>query len=148
MNVTWILKRFDDLTPHQLYALLQLRNAVFVVEQACVFQDADGVDVDGYHLLGFHGDLLVAYTRLLPPGLTFPEASIGRVVTAFAARRFGVGRQLMQQSIDAVYRLFGEGPIQIGAQLYLKTFYESFGFVQSDAGYLEDGIKHIHMIKA
>ena len=147
MHLDWILKPFDALTPHQLYAVLQLRNEVFVVEQQCVFQDADNNDQGSYHLMGFNGDTLVAYTRLLPPGLTYDQASIGRVVTAPAVRRYGVGKKLMQESIDAVYHLFGKGPIKIGAQLYLKAFYESFGFIQVGAPYLEDGIEHIYMLK-
>lgn len=147
MHIHWVLKKFDDLTPHELYAILQLRNAVFVVEQTCVFQDADGMDQGSYHLMGFDGAALVAYTRLLPPGLGYEQASIGRVVTAPPVRRYGAGKKLMQQSIDAVYELFGKGPIKIGAQLYLKKFYESFGFVQTGDRYLEDGIAHIHMLK-
>lgn len=147
MHIHWVLKKFDDLTPHQLYAILQLRNAVFVVEQTCAFQDADNNDQGSYHLMGFDNDILVAYTRLLPPGLTYEQASIGRVVTAPSVRRYGVGKKLMQQSIDAVYELFGTGPIKIGAQLYLKRFYQSFGFVQIGDIYLEDGIEHIHMLK-
>jgi ElaA protein len=148
MQIHWVLKKFEELTPHELYAVLQLRSAVFVVEQACVYQDADNKDPNSYHLMGLNENRLVAYTRLLAPGVSYAEASIGRVVTAPAVRRYGYGKKLMQESIDAVYRLFGNGPIKIGAQLYLKSFYESFGFVQTGAPYLEDGIPHIHMIKA
>ena len=147
MHIHWFLERFDDLTPHQLYAILQLRNDVFVVEQTCAFQDADGKDQGSYHLMGYHDATLVAYTRLLPPGLGYAQASIGRVVTAALVRRHGVGKWLMHKSIDLVYELFGPGPIKIGAQLYLKTFYESFGFVQTGKPYLEDGIEHIYMLK-
>lgn len=147
MHIDWVLKKFDDLTPHQLYAILQLRNAVFVVEQACVFQDADDKDQDSYHFMGFDGKTLIAYTRLVPPGLAYRHASIGRVVTAPAVRRYGVGKKLMEESINAVYTLFGKEPIKIGAQLYLKRFYESFGFAQVGEPYLEDGIKHIYMLK-
>jgi ElaA protein len=147
MQIRWVLKTFDALTPHELYAILQLRNAVFVVEQSCVFQDADDKDQSSHHLMGFDNDNLIAYTRLLPPGLAYAQASIGRVVTAQALRRYGVGKKLMQQSIDSVYELFGAGAIKIGAQLYLRHFYESFGFVQTGAPYLEDGIEHIYMLK-
>jgi len=147
MQILWVLKFFDALTPHELYAILQLRNAVFVVEQSCVFQDADDKDQDSHHLMGFDNNSLIAYTRLLPPGLAYAQASIGRVVTAQAVRRYGVGKKLMQQSIDSIYQLFGTGTIKIGAQLYLKSFYESFGFVQTGEPYLEDGIKHIYMLK-
>ena len=147
MHVDWVLKKFEALTPYELYAVLQLRNAVFVVEQACVFQDADDKDQGSYHLMGFDGTALIAYTRLLPSGLGYEYASIGRVVTAPAVRRYGVGKKLMQQSIEAVYKLFGPGIIKIGAQLYLKQFYESFGFLQIGEPYLEDGIEHIYMLK-
>lgn len=147
MQINWLLIKFEELTPYQLYAVLQLRNEVFVVEQNCVFQDADDKDQQSYHLMGFDGATLVAYTRLVPAGVSYTEASIGRVVTAPSVRRLGAGRQLMQQSIEALYNLFGHVPIKIGAQLYLKSFYESFGFMQISEIYLEDGIKHIHMLK-
>lgn len=146
MQIQWIEKKFDALTPYQLYAILQLRNEVFVVEQNCVFQDADDKDQDSYHLMGFGNNKLVAYTRLVPPGHIYAEASIGRVVTSPAVRRSGAGRELMQQSIDRCYQLFGKGPIRIGAQFYLKNFYESFGFQQVSDIYLEDGIEHIYMV--
>ena len=147
MQVQWLLKKFEELTPYQLYAILQLRNEVFVVEQNCVFQDADDIDQSSYHLMGFCNNRLVAYTRLVRPGESYEQVSIGRVVTSPSARRTGVGKELMQQSIDAVYKIFGFQPIRIGAQLYLKKFYESFGFKQVSEVYLEDGIEHVYMIK-
>lgn len=147
MQLHWILKKFEELAPYQLYAILQLRNEVFVVEQNCVFQDADDKDQNSYHLMGFSDNKLVAYTRLVPPGLAYTEMSIGRVVTSPAVRRSGAGRELMKKSITTCYELFGEGPIKIGAQLYLKNFYESFGFRQISDVYLEDGIEHIYMRK-
>ncbi|HUC82417.1 MAG TPA: GNAT family N-acetyltransferase [Flavisolibacter sp.] len=147
MQMTWLLKKFADLTPFELYAALQLRSEVFVVEQNCVFLDADDKDQDAYHLLGCQQNKLVAYTRLLPAGVAYAEVSIGRVVTAPAVRRTGAGRLLMQESINKSYDLFGINPIKIGAQLYLKTFYESFGFVQTGDPYIEDGIPHIYMLK-
>jgi ElaA protein len=149
MTLTWLLKPFTDLTTPELYALLQLRSEVFVVEQTCAFQDIDGQDQAAWHLLGYAptGEL-VAYTRLFGAGISYPEASIGRVVVSPRYRRYGLGRALMQESIAAVGQLFGEQPIQIGAQLYLQAFYESFGFRQVGAGYLEDDIPHIHMVRA
>lgn len=146
-EVLWTCKHFDDLTPHELYAIIRLRNEVFVVEQNCVFQDADDKDQSCYHLMGLYNDQLVAYTRLVPGGVCYPEISIGRVITSPAHRASGFGKELMKQSIDHAYRLFGKQPIQIGAQLYLKKFYESFGFVKVGEVYDEDGIDHIHMIK-
>ncbi|MBD0299355.1 MAG: GNAT family N-acetyltransferase [Nitrososphaera sp.] len=146
MHIHWLLKRFDELTPFQLYAALQLRSAVFVVEQNCVYLDADDKDQNSYHLLGFADNKLVAYTRIVPAGVMYQEVSIGRVVTAPGVRRTGVGRQLMQQSIKSVYNLFNNVPIRIGAQLYLQEFYASFGFQQISDVYLEDGIEHIYML--
>lgn len=147
MKIRWLLKKFDELTPYELYEILQLRNEVFVVEQNCAFQDADNNDQSAWHLMGFDEKNLVAYTRLLPAGAVYEKASIGRVVTSPAVRRTGVGKELMQQSIDAIYKLFGAQPIKIGAQLYLKKFYESFGFEQISGVYLEDDIEHIYMLK-
>ena len=147
MNIQWKLKAFDDLTPHELYAILQLRNEVFVVEQNCVFQDADDKDQASFHLSGYDQNKLVAYTRLVPAGIAYDEPSIGRVITSPAARGTGAGKVLMQVSIEKTYELFGIEPIKIGAQLYLKKFYEGFGFQQISEPYLEDGIPHIYMLK-
>jgi ElaA protein len=147
MQIHWLLKKFEALTPYQVYAILQLRNEVFVVEQQCVFQDADDNDQHCYHLMGFNDNKLVAYTRIVPEGVIYPQASIGRVVTSPLVRRLGAGKELMQKSIDAVYNLFGKLPIKIGAQLYLKQFYESLGFHQVSDVYLEDGIEHIYMLR-
>jgi len=148
MHIQWLLKKFEELSPFELYALLQLRNEVFVVEQNCVFQDADDKDQNCYHLMGSADGKLIAYTRLAPPGLIYEQPSIGRVVTSPLVRRSGAGKELMLRSIDAVYTLFGIQPIRIGAQLYLKRFYESLGFEQISKVYLEDGIEHIYMIKS
>jgi ElaA protein len=146
--MNWKLKKFDDLQPHELYAILRLRNEVFVVEQQCIFQDADEKDQGCYHLMGFIDESLAAYTRLVPPGWIYPEASIGRVVTSPAFRGGGSGKLLMQRSIETCIDLFGQVDIKIGAQLYLKKFYESFGFIQSSAIYLEDNIEHIYMLRS
>jgi ElaA protein len=147
MQIHWILDKFEDLTPYQLYAILQLRNEVFVVEQNCVFQDADNNDQESYHLMGFNENKLIAYSRLVPAGKMYKQASIGRVVTSLTIRRSGAGKELMKHSIDAVYNLFGIQPIKIGAQLYLRQFYCLFGFDQASSVYIEDGIEHIYMIK-
>lgn len=147
--MNWLLKRFDDLTPAELYAILRLRNEVFVVEQNCVFQDADNKDHGSWHLMGLdEKNNLLAYTRLLPPGLAYTEASIGRVVTSPAARRTGLGKELMQRSLEELYRLWGPQPVRIGAQCYLTAFYRSLGFHPQGAIYFEDGIEHIEMVKS
>lgn len=145
MPLNWILKKFNDLTALELYAIMQLRNEVFVVEQDCVYQDADGKDLLAMHLCGWDGNRLAAYTRIIPPGISYTEASIGRVVTAPAYRKTGAGRRLMQESIKLTLAYFNCTSIKIGAQVYLTEFYQSLGFVQSSKEYLEDGIPHIEM---
>ena len=145
--MTWKLKTFDSLTPYELYAILRLRTEVFVVEQTCVFQDMDNKDQHCYHLMGWRDDLLIAYTRLVPPGIFYIEPSIGRVVSSPAARGNGIGKLLMKKSIEEVFHLYGKTPIKLGAQLYLKKFYESLGFIQTSGIYDEDGINHIEMMR-
>lgn len=146
MPAQWVCKKFDELTLQELYAILQLRIEVFIVEQNCPFQDADNKDMDCYHFMCWNHPVLSAYARLVPAGVAFNEISIGRVVTSPKARQKGLGKELLQKSVSNCYQTFGKQPIRIGAQLYLKKFYESIGFQQDGAVYLEDGIKHIEMI--
>lgn len=148
----WRCIAFAALTPAELYRVLQLRTEVFVVEQNCVFQDMDGADASCLHLAGEtarHSDepQLMAYARLVPAGLKFPEASIGRVATAAQARGTGVGHALMRESIDELHRRWGTQPIRIGAQAHLQAFYRQHGFEPQGDGYLEDGIPHVHMLR-
>jgi ElaA protein len=146
--VSWRCKFFTELTNFEVYKILQLRNEVFIVEQNCVYQDCDDKDLKAYHFMGWDDDKLVAYTRLLSPGISYPDAaSIGRVITSPSVRGKNVGKELMTNSIAEVYRLFGKIPIRISAQFYLKRFYESFSFVQYSDVYMEDGIEHIGMKK-
>ena len=144
--ITWSYKSFDQLLPGELYSILRLRSEVFVVEQNCVFLDMDNKDLYCGHLMGWDGHLLAAYSRIVPAGVSYGENSIGRIVTSPAARGSGIGRELLVKSIDHLYTLYGKCPIRIGAQYYLKKFYESFGFVQKGEIYLEDGIEHIEML--
>jgi len=145
--INWSLKKFDDLGVQELYAILRLRSEVFVVEQNCVFQDMDNKDQSAFHLMGWENNALAAYTRIVPPGVAYEFCSIGRVITSPAARGGGVGKLLMEKSIEEAQHLFGKVPIKIGAQLYLKGFYTLFGFKQSSDPYDEDGIEHIEMIR-
>ena len=149
MNITWYHKHFEELNTTELYQILQLRNEVFIVEQSCPFQDLDDKDFKCYHFIGFDTDSqkMMAYTRIVPAGISFKEASIGRVITSPLARKGGIGKQLMNKSIELLEELYGGVSIKIGAQLYLKKFYESFGFQQVEEVYMEDGIEHILMIK-
>lgn len=145
-TLTWRCERFDALSPGALYEILHLRNRVFVVEQDCVYCDTDHLDHQAWHLQGLDAEgALVAYTRLLAAGVAYERPAIGRVITAPEARRSGLGKALMHESIAACARLFGATEIEIGAQVYLRRFYEGFGFVQEGDEYLEDGIPHIHM---
>ncbi len=146
MDIEWRCVSFDKLTPIELYEIMKLRSRVFVVEQNCLFLDADDKDQYSFHLSGWNGDNLLAYARLLPPATAYPQMSIGRVVGTPEHRNTGIGRKLMQRAIEMCCQLFGKGNIKIGAQLYLKKFYGSFGFRQTGEIYLEDGIEHIHMI--
>ena len=139
-------KNFSDLTPEELYAILRLRSEVFVVEQNCVFLDADNKDQHCSHVM-IHAPSLIACSRLVPPGISYKEMSIGRVVSHPSSRGTGAGKLLMEKSLEYLYDKFGPGPVRIGAQLYLKKFYESFGFQQCSEVYLEDGIDHILMLK-
>ncbi|MBT1705083.1 GNAT family N-acetyltransferase [Chryseosolibacter indicus] len=147
MDFKKICKPFHDLTPIDLYAIIKLRIEVFIIEQNCIFQDLDDKDQECYHLMFYKDGSLEAYSRLLPAGLSYPEMSIGRVITSKRVRGTGAGKQLMEESIDLCYQYFGKGPIKIGAQLYAKKFYEQVGFQQSGPVYLEDGIEHITMTK-
>jgi ElaA protein len=149
MNITWYHKHFNDLSSTELYQILQLRNEVFIVEQNCPFQDLDDKDFKCFHLIGFDTDSqkIMAYTRIVPASVSYEEVSIGRVVTSPQARGGGIGKKLMQKSIELLEELYGGVSIKIGAQYYLKKFYESFGFQQVEEIYLEDGIEHILMIR-
>ena len=146
-SINWILKKFDELTLDELYSILQLRSQVFVVEQTCIYQDPDGKDNKAWHLMGIDKDQLLAYTRILPPGVSYTDPSIGRVVIASSARKSGLGRELMLRSIDTCEKLFGKLPITLAAQAYLKGFYASLGFIISGEVYKEDGIDHIQMTR-
>jgi ElaA protein len=146
INMECVLKKFEELTVAELYAVLQLRNRVFAVEQNCVYADMDDKDQDSHHLMGWENGQLIAYTRLIPPGLIYPQASIGRVVTATDKRKTGAGKKIMELSIQYLYELFGKGVIRISAQVYLIRFYRSFGFIERGEPYLEDHIDHIEML--
>ena len=148
MNLEWKIKRFDALSVSELYKLLQLRSEVFVVEQNCVYQDIDGKDGKALHLIGEDNGEILAYARLFKPHDYFEEASIGRVVVKETSRSKKLGHILMREAIQVIETHFEVTEITISAQLYLKHFYESHGFVQISDTYLEDDIPHIRMKKA
>ena len=142
------VKTFSEISTTELYAILQLRSEVFVVEQDCVYQDIDYKDQKAIHVLGYKNEKLVAYTRIFKPGDYFKEASIGRVVVAENQRKFGYGHIIMEHSIEAIKACFNEITIKISAQQYLQNFYEAHKFHQISEAYLEDNIPHIAMLKS
>lgn len=148
LSITIKCVPFYELSHDELYAILALRQEVFVVEQNCPFLDADGKDQIALHLMIFDKDQqLVAYTRLFDKDVYYEGyTSIGRVVTSPKARGGGLGRVLMEKSIEKVLELFGQAPIEIGAQKYLEKFYQSLGFQPTGNDYIEDGIPHTYMI--
>ena len=148
-TLEWQSKAFDRLTVNELYEVMRLRMAVFVVEQQCWYQDADGLDASCVHLLGrLPSGELACYLRIVPPGLRYAEPSIGRVVVDSHFRGSGIGRALMIRGIEiteATYPAFG---IRLSAQKYLERFYQSLGFISEGDDYLDDGIPHVEMYRA
>lgn len=142
----WKLKTFNELTVRELFDLYYLRQEVFVVEQDCPYQDADRKDLKSYHLMGYQGDVLVSYLRIVQPGVSYREVSIGRVVTKKSFRRKGTGSKLMNKGREELEKIYGLVPIRISAQKYLKTFYEALGYKPTGKEYLEDNIPHIEML--
>lgn len=141
----WKLKTFDQLTTTEMYNLLSLRTAVFVVEQNCPYQELDGKDQVAQHLwLENEAGEVVALCRLLPQGLSFAEASIGRVLVNPAYRGENWGRALVKAALEVLQQA-GEDAITIEAQYYLRDFYRGFGFVENSEPFDEDGIKHVNM---
>lgn len=149
--MNWILKPWSELTTDELYELLALRAEVFVVEQTCPFQDLDGLDRrEGvWHLLGYRGDLLAAYARIMAPGIGDESgAAIGRVVTSPRARGDGLGHQLIGEAVKACETRWPAHSIWLGAQAHLQGFYGQHGFLAEGEGYLEDDIPHMGMRKS
>jgi ElaA protein len=145
MSISWKTKNFDELSTQELYQILRLRSEVFVVEQNCVYQDIDNKDQKALHLFGIVEGEIIAYSRLFKPGDYFEFSSIGRVVVDEKHRDKNFGHELIDQSILEINRRFNVQNITISAQLYLKKFYESHGFVATSETYLEDDIPHIEM---
>ena len=145
-NIIWQYKTFEELKAEELYKILKIRSEVFIVEQNCPYQDVDGKDQKSFHFSGWVDEFPVAYTRIIPPNVSYAEASIGRVLTVMSHRQNGTGKILMNKAIDHTLRQFNVNEIKIGAQLYLEKFYNSLGFRQTSPQYLEDGIPHIEML--
>ena len=139
-------KKFNQLTLHELYEILQLRSEVFVVEQNCVYQDIDSKDQNSLHVIGKKNDKIIAYCRIFKAGDYFKYASVGRVVVSSKERNLGYGHIIFKASIDAVHNYFNDEKIKISAQQYLTKFYNEHNFKQIGDFYLEDGIPHVAMV--
>ena len=142
----WKIKRFEELTTTELYEILRVRAEVFVVEQTCIYQDLDEKDKRAYHLYCEESGKVKAYLRILDRGISYPEISIGRVLTTENNRRKGLAREMMKNAIDFICKDLGENQIRISGQLYLQAFYESLGFQTVSEMYLEDDIPHVEML--
>lgn len=147
MEIQFECKHFKELSTLELYTILKSRMEVFTLEQECAYQDCDDRDLFAYHLAGMHGSELMAYSRLLPPGIAYEQyCSIGRVLTRKPARGSGIGKQLMVRSIEICDTLFS-CDIKISAQSYLERFYTELGFTATGEHYFEDNIPHMSMIR-
>lgn len=145
--MNWSVIPYSDLSLDDFHDILSLRVEVFVVEQDCVYQEVDGKDKASFHLIGKDEDNnILAYSRILPGGISYDEPSIGRVVVSKRSRNKGLGRVMMNECLNFMYKEFPGQSIRISAQTYLKKFYEEIGFQDTGKSYLEDGIPHLEML--
>lgn len=148
MIINWQFFDFHDLSKFQLHEIMKFRQAIFIVEQDCPYQDADEKDKDSFHLLGFdESQQLVAYLRLVKEGISYDEISFGRIATHLSVRGKGVGKDLMEEGIRQANNLYGKPQIRISAQSYLVPFYKAFNFKSTGKEYLEDDIPHTEMLR-
>lgn len=143
----WKLKQFNELTLSELYQILKSRVDIFVVEQECPYPEIDGIDPECIHLFKKDQDKIVAYARLVPKDILYPYPSIGRIIVDLDYRKFGYGRELLNRAISVITEEWGEKEIKLHGQVYLREFYQSFGFQEVSDPYLEDGIPHVDMIR-
>jgi ElaA protein len=147
MHLDWQIKHYTDLTLNEFHDIIALRLEAFVVEQNCAYLDLDGKDKKSYHLICRNGKGdVVATARILPPGISYKDASIGRVVIKDEIRGFGIGHDLMDRCIAFSKTEFGDSPIRISAQKHLENYYEKHGFSSTGKEYMEDEIPHVEML--
>lgn len=142
----WQTSAFDALAPAVLYRAIKLRQDVFILEQECLYPDLDDLDPQATHILCWREGVLVAYQRCLPPGVSYPQSSIGRIIVTPEVRGVQLGRQLVQRGIDYNLAQWPDHDIKIGAQAHLQPFYTSLGFATVGEEYMEDGIMHAPML--
>ena len=145
-ELRWQITEFDGLETAQLYAALRLRLEVFAIEQNSLYQDLDNLDQQAIHMLAWEQGQLLAYQRCLPPGASYTESAIGRIVVAAPARGRQLGRELVRRGIRHNLEQWPNQGIRINAQSYLRRFYEELGFVADGDDYNLDGIPHIQML--
>ncbi|MDY0942979.1 GNAT family N-acetyltransferase [Priestia megaterium] len=145
--MTWCIKSFQELTNGELYEILQVRTAIFVVEQKCAYLEVDGKDKLAYHLFKKEDRKIIAYLRVLPKGISYQEASLGRIIVKQEQRGTGLGRELVARGIDFLENEWHEKTIKIQAQSRLQTFYESFDFRLISDIYSDEGLPHVDMLK-
>lgn len=139
------IQSFKMLSAEEVYSILKLRQDIFIIEQNCIYDDIDNIDLVSEHLMLFKNKKLVAYSRIVPPGVKFTTYSIGRVLVHPSQRRKNMGRKLVLKSIEIVKRK-KVNSISIEAQEYLLEFYSSLGFRKTSETYPVDGIPHVEMI--
>lgn len=144
--ISWTIKSFEQLSSNELYKILQLRINVFMLEQNCLYPECDDKDIHANHIFALDHDKVIAYARILPPNISYSDASIGRVIVSDQYRGQKLGYQLMHKAIEKLNTDFPSSNIRISAQAHLKSFYENVGFVKVSDPYLEDGIPHIEMV--
>jgi ElaA protein len=147
-DISWHLLRLKAMSGRDVYDVLALRQAVFMVEQNIPVLDADGLDVDALHLCGRGSDGLLAYARIFAPTEDSEVVKIGRIVVAQAARGRGLGRELMEQALDCAHDLAPEAPVLVSAQAHLTAFYEGLGFTIEGEIYDDHGVPHVDMVRS
>lgn len=149
MHLDWQVKHYPELTTNEFHDIIALRLKAFVVEQNCSYLDLDGKDKKCYHLICRDGfGKVVATARILPPGISYSEVSIGRVVLDQEIRGKGIGHQLMEQSMKFINEEFGAVPVRISAQKHLENYYNTHNFFSTGKEYLEDEIPHVEMLNS
>ena len=147
MHLDWQVKYYRELSTNEFHDIIELRLRAFVVEQNCSYLDLDGKDKKCYHLICRDGmGNVVATARILPPGLSYPEVAIGRVVIDESIRGKGIGHTLMEEAMKFTEAEFGKVPIRISAQKHLENYYNKHAFYSTGKEYPEDGIPHVEML--
>ena len=142
-NIKFTWKTFKELSLDDLYAILNLRQKVFVLEQDCPYIDADYSDQDAFHLLAYEDNNLIAYLRAFKPGIKYEGSSLGRIVTEINSRGFGIGKKITIEGVKFLKKEYPNNEIVISAQHRLEQFYIDLGFTPRGAVYLAVSYTHL-----